>query len=211
MSRLPGDVFRSAISDLDAAMPPTDPADRLVLPCQAPRVRIRLALKDDNYNLIRGGSYKLKVGEEEFSGELGEPPIIDHLVPAKVEKGLLELTIEGQKYQLPFHIAAVDPLPLATGADVRLDNLLSGRNDPQKDLASKIRSLQSDFTQDDQLLEEASVENVRSLLERVYSLDDTPMQRLWTPAPSISEEAETLLSELPELNIAELPEGSSEI
>jgi hypothetical protein len=132
------------------------------------KARARIVVKDNDFKVVRAGTYELIIGPEAFRGTIPENGIIDHLFKPGPREGSLEVTnVDGTVDRWDFDIAAMDPLSMESGAAVRLRNLAMLPNeeaakngiDTLRDLYRLQWAEQYDST-------------TAELLERVYNAED---------------------------------------
>lgn len=132
------------------------------------KARARIVVKDNDFKVVRTGTYELIIGPETFAGSIPENGIIDHLFTPGPKEGSLEVTNEdGSVDRWDFDIAAMDPLSIESGAAVRLRNLAMLPNEEEAkagiDTLRDLYGLQWAEQYDSTTAE---------LLERVYNAED---------------------------------------
>lgn len=92
----------------------------------ARKVRVRIVVKDWLFGLRKNCRYKLEIGGVPFEGNTGSDALVDHLVPEAATTGTLSVWVDKDSDEpqvWPLELTPMDPLPMETGAEVRLANL----------------------------------------------------------------------------------------
>jgi len=140
----PGDQLW--IRDKSTKTLPASTDQKHTLQLNSPKTRLLMVLKDEEGKPISNVKYQLTIGDTQSSGVTSGSGLVEQIVPADAQEGLLEIWPDGEmqppaKWNLkPGHL---DPVEKLSGIQARLNNLgyycgkVDGINGPKTERAVK--------------------------------------------------------------------------
>ncbi|HUA61576.1 MAG TPA: peptidoglycan-binding protein [Verrucomicrobiae bacterium] len=138
----PGDVLFIPEIETKQVSKPTD--ERHVFQTKAPRVQLRLCLKDDLQQPYKSTRYHLRVGNDHWDGSTDGDGILEQQIPADATEGEVFIYPAGaspeEGYSFTLQLGELDPVEEMSGIDARLINLGFGPLDAEDSLSEESRA-----------------------------------------------------------------------